>query len=987
MSPIRPTGGASQFPARAASRFMRRFNGGCRSEPLEGRVLLATFTVTTTADAGPGSLRQAILDANTAAGPDSIQFAIPAVAGDVHSIRPQSPLPVVRGPTTIDGTTQPGYASTPVIELDGSLAGPSADGLTLTFGPGLVRGLAVNRFGRHGVSIGAANVRLEACHVGVTPAGDRAAGNVGAGVRVSGVPTGVVVGGTSAAQRNVISANGLAGVLVTAAGTTNIQGNYIGTDATGAAALGNRAEGVLVTGENVIVNVGDARPGGGNVISGNGGSGVRVSELASAVIQGNRIGTDAAGARAVPNGISVLQPYQDGVTAIGATRVEVGRPNVAARNLISGNVGSGVMIAGGLGDMLVVGNYIGTDAAGRAPLGNGGEGIAFTHALVGGRRTVQDNLMSANARNGMLVLNAGVTISGNSIGTDAEGGVALGNGGNGIELINGSATIGFGNPPSGGRNIISGNDGHGIRAVASGATVTGNYIGTNAAGMAAIPNGGDGVRVEGATTRDVTIGVRSLSTPLGNVISGNRANGLTVLTSSARVTARANRIGTRADDAALGNGGDGIAVRDSSGVVIGGTLSGEGNTIASNAGSGVSVAGRDASRPAPSSAGVLGNSIHSNGRLGIDLLSPDDPATGVTPNDAGDPDQGPNDLLNHPVIQSALVNTLATVVTVTLDAPRSRMYRVDVFSSTEPDPSGSGEGRTYLGGGNVTLGATPGTATIQVERALAGSHITATATTFSGFPSQMTSEFSPPVVATPAPPPRVVGRHVFYNDSVFDGDDPAANVQDDRAIATDKRALLPGEVGSFANVTSYDGGINGVMIDIENLPFAGEATRADFQLRAGTSSDTSEWTTAPTPYDFEFRRGAGVGGSDRVSMVWSFNGMRNKWLQVTVLPTQRTGLQRPDVFYFGNLVGECAGPPGPVMYVSPADWAATRSALNSTVGVTHRYDHNRDGRVSPADLAIVRSNFQRSLVAPPTAPAPAAPRTSVAEELLGESPV
>jgi len=174
------------------------------------------------------------------------------------------------------------------------------------------------------------------------------------------------------------------------------------------------------------------------------------------------------------------------------------------------------------------------------------------------------------------------------------------------------------------------------------------------------------------------------------------------------------------------------------------------------------------------------------------------------------------------------------------------------------------------------------------------------------------------------------------------------------------------------------------MIDVENLPFPGEVTRADFLLRTGTTSDTAEWATAPAPYDFEFRRGAGVGGSDRVTIVWSAAGMRNKWLQVTVLPTQRTGLERPDVFYFGNLVGECAGPPGPTMYVSPADWAATRSALGSTAPVTSRYDHNRDGQVSPTDLAIVRSNFQRNLVAPPTR-SPAAPRTSVAEELLGES--
>jgi len=266
MTHVRPTGGARRSPARAANPLLYRSNGGCRSEPLEGRVLLATFTVTTTADDGTGSLRQAIVEANTTVEPDSIHFAIPG-AEEVRTIRPLSPLPVVSGPTTIDGTTQPGYAGRPVVELDGSLAGPSTDGLTVNVGPSVVRGLAVNRFSRHGVLIGGADVHLEACHVGVTPAGDRAADNGAAGVRVTGGPTGVVVGGTAAQQRNVISANGRAGVLVTATGTTNVLGNYIGTDASGAAPLGNRGEGVLIAGQDVVVNVGDVTPGAGKTSS------------------------------------------------------------------------------------------------------------------------------------------------------------------------------------------------------------------------------------------------------------------------------------------------------------------------------------------------------------------------------------------------------------------------------------------------------------------------------------------------------------------------------------------------------------------------------------------------------------------------------------------------------------------------------------------------------------------------------------------------
>ena len=92
------------------------------ADALEPRRLLATFTVTTTADAGPGSLRQAILDANVAAGGDRIEFRILGQPGATWTIRPLSALPPVSASTALDATTQPGYVGRPVIELDGSAA-------------------------------------------------------------------------------------------------------------------------------------------------------------------------------------------------------------------------------------------------------------------------------------------------------------------------------------------------------------------------------------------------------------------------------------------------------------------------------------------------------------------------------------------------------------------------------------------------------------------------------------------------------------------------------------------------------------------------------------------------------------------------------------------------------------------------------------------------------------------------------------------------
>src|SRR3954447_10044459 len=100
----------------------------------------------------------------------------------------------------------------------------------------------------------------------------------------------------------------------------------------------------------------------------------------------------------------------------------------------------------------------------------------------------------------------------------------------------------------------------------------------------------------------------------------------------------------------------------------------------------------------------------------------------------------------------------------------------------------------------------------------------------------------------------VVGRSVFYNNSIFDGNNPQANAADDGAIAPDKQALLPGAKASFANYTSYSGGINGVMVDIATL--AGPLTAGDFGFRVGNNSDPRSWAVAPAPASISVRPGA-----------------------------------------------------------------------------------------------------------------------------------
>ena len=203
----------------------------------------------------------------------------------------------------------------------------------------------------------------------------------------------------------------------------------------------------------------------------------------------------------------------------------------------------------------------------------------------------------------------------------------------------------------------------------------------------------------------------------------------------------------------------------------------------------------------------------------------------------------------------------------------------------------------------------------------------------------------------------VVGRYVFYNNSAFDGDDPAANASDDGAIAPDKTALLPGGTATFANYTSHSPGINGVMVDVDLL--AGAPTAADFQFTIGNDNSPGAWPTAPAPTSVTVRAGAGAGGSDRVTIIWPDNAIERQWLEVTVLATPNTGLATPDVFYFGNAIGETGNSPSDAE-VTPTDEIAVRNGPHtlalSPAAIDDTCDFNRDSKVGPTDAIIVRDN-------------------------------
>jgi hypothetical protein len=507
-----------------------------------------TFVANNTNDSGAGSLRQAILDANATPGTQTVVFQI--LGAGVHTISPTSALPDITDRIVIDGFTQPGFAGTPVVEINGSGAGVVTAGLNVVSGGTTIQGLAINNFNGHGIR------------------------------------------------------------LATSGGDT-VRGNLIGTNASGNAALANTGHGVFV--DNTPNNtIGGAAAGDGNIISGNGGQGVRVDGPGATgnQVSGNFIGTDLSGSVAVANA-------NDGVLIIGgASNNTIGG---TAANLISKNGTNGVEISGAATTGNVVqGNHIGTDTVGTAPLGNAGSGV----------------------------------------------------------FINGAPSNTIGGAGAG--NVISANAGHGV--FISGATATANTVASNFIGPD-INNAG-----------------------------------------------------------ALGNGLNGVHVDNASGNTIGGLLFGEDNAIKFNVQDGVEINAGTGNR-------ILGNSIDANGttaqHLGIDL-SPD----GVNPNDAGDADTGANNRQNFPVVTSAVLTGGGNInIAGTLNSTANTSFRVEFFTSGTCDPSGFGEGGSLVGPASVTTDAA-GDASFNMNISptdiSVGNFITATATNMT---TGDTSEFSQCVAA------------------------------------------------------------------------------------------------------------------------------------------------------------------------------------------------------------------------------------------------
>jgi hypothetical protein len=202
----------------------------------------------------------------------------------------------------------------------------------------------------------------------------------------------------------------------------------------------------------------------------------------------------------------------------------------------------------------------------------------------------------------------------------------------------------------------------------------------------------------------------------------------------------------------------------------------------------------------------------------------------------------------------------------------------------------------------------------------------------------------------------IADHHLFYNNSFWTN--PANGfTNDDAAIDPSKTPLLNGGTGSFANYSGALLGINGIMVDINDLPAATPAA-TDFTFKVGNDDTPSGWAAAPNPATIIIRRGAGTGGSDRVELIWPDNAIQNTWLQVTVKANGDTGLVTPDVFYFGNAIGETGNNPANAS-VNSGDIIAVRDHPTSSQNpalISNPYDFNHDSSVNSADMIIARDH-------------------------------
>ena len=561
-----------------------------------------------------------------------------------------------------------------------------------------------------------------------------------------------------------------------------LQGNRIGTNTEGTSAIGNGGAGIFVSAAPGN-QIGTSQSNGGNLVSGNAGSGIVLSSTDNS-IEGNRIGTTADGLSALGNG-------ENGILIAGGAGNSIGSPDPASRNLISANGSAGVAFFGGNSDgNRLENNWIGISDDG-SDLGNISHGVRITGGndnFIG--TSEAGNVISGNGLTGVYIngiFSGSNNILGNRIGVGPEGTTtsdsAVPNDRSGVQIVNRVTKTRIGSANAG--NVISGNGLHGILIQSLGTIdtiVQGNYVGTTADSNDALPNASAGIYQSAGPAGTVIGGNRN--TGQGNVLSGNASQGVTIQSPGIGTRIVGNWIGTNAaSDIDLGNQSFGVQLINADDVAIGGSASGQGNVIAGNSvgvrlfrySSGNTIRGNEIGLPdlGNTTSGVLiqsasndnaivdntiaynkrgvfipgtdaagrsqrntitRNTIHSNTSIGIDIGS-----TNVTANDAGDGDTGANLQQNSPVLNSASIVGWSLRIEYTVDSlPTKSLYplTIEFFQADS-----SSQGQVYLGKRMFTEAqhsAGSAIATLAGVTLPLGTAVVATATDAAG----NTSEFS-----------------------------------------------------------------------------------------------------------------------------------------------------------------------------------------------------------------------------------------------------
>ncbi len=455
-------------------------------EGVEKRILLTTFIVrNTNDDNNPGSLRYAIGQSNATPGTNTINFDI--AASGLQTIAILTALPTITVPVTIDGTTERGYANSPLIELNGSGVGKGVDGLDIAAGNSTVRGLVIDRFTGEGISLSVAGSdTISNNFIGTNPAGGAAAANGLDGILVQSSSNANIISSNviSGNLANGIYLNGQAGGSATTTTSGNIiSGNRIGVDVSGQQVIGNAGDGVNLSGAPTTT-IGGTTASARNIVSGN-LTGILVSAGSdNSIIEGNYVGTNLGGTRPLGNSATSTVPNPSngsGIVIAGGATILIGGTAAGAGNVISGNTtGSGIDVTAGVASSVTIqGNDIGTNAGAIAALGNAQSGIAVNGdatVTIGGTVAGARNVISSNRLDGITIQSVlgKTTIQGNYIGTDITGTTSLGNAGAGVNVQGGIVSVG--GIGAGAGNIIA-NNGSGSPSVRSGVFVQAGGLG------------------------------------------------------------------------------------------------------------------------------------------------------------------------------------------------------------------------------------------------------------------------------------------------------------------------------------------------------------------------------------------------------------------------------------------------------------------------------------------------------------------------------